>query len=444
MGIIEERERGGAFKSFYDFIMRVPGSVLNKQVLESLIRSGAFDSFGHTRAALMAIYDEFVKAAGLTNTNRQSKQLDLFAEDSEFEKEMELDVPEMKEFPVPKLLMYEKELMGLFISGHPLENIALEKLSSHRIARLVQDDLSALRRLDGKMVTVAGLMSGLKVKTSKNGKRFATFAVEDMEASIDCIIFSTPQHPVDEGFSTRFGDGVLLKVKGRYEITERNNGMNPQLSVYEISLLADDSGTGGAAGVAGAGATGNDKAGSAGGTSAPGTANAALEPPISGMPGNTPGSAAEPPDFGLPPDDTFEPPPDEGDLGSPVSAPEAAAVRQESAAVSEKAAMPDKTAAPEAQTVPCEAAQPAVSAQNESATPETSERSPDSGTFEPPDELLLVTLPETEVLDKLPDLKQKLQYYRGNCSLHLCIKSQSETLTIRLPHKVSKSILEEL
>ncbi len=186
--IIEEREANGAYKSLADFCGRIDPSRVNRKVIESLIKAGAFDSMGIERARMMAVLDEALDRAKAVQRDRLSGQMSLFSigGGEAAAKETELNYPDIEEWPELKKLAYEKETIGFFLTGHPLEGV-FEEL------RLVTDsEISTLDSWrDGQVVRVGGLIQNYKEHKSKKGDRMAFTVLEDMTSSIEVIVFPT-------------------------------------------------------------------------------------------------------------------------------------------------------------------------------------------------------------------------------------------------------------
>ena len=184
--VIEERNSNGLYSSLADFCGRIGSSRVNRKVIESLIMAGAFDSMNVKRSQLMAVLDEALEHAKAVQRDRLSGQMSLFslAGEEGGSKETELQFPDIEEWPELKKLAYEKETIGFFLTGHPLEGV-LDDL------RLVADvAISALDTMrDGQVVRVGGLIQNVKEHKSKKGDRMAFTVLEDMDASIEVIVF---------------------------------------------------------------------------------------------------------------------------------------------------------------------------------------------------------------------------------------------------------------
>src|SRR5699024_2624086 len=201
--IIATREEKGAFTSFTDFLDKVPLSVCNKRTIESLIKGGAFDSLGANRRSLVLIHEDAVDSVVDVKRKEAQGQYDLFADmlgggGGEGEDGMAsgsaatITVPDLPEWDRKEKLAFERNMLGLYVSDHPLYGLehVIAQNSSTSISALADDGAVE----DGAMVTIAGLFTSLQRKTTKKGDMWAIVTVEDLEGSIDCqMITSTSQ-----------------------------------------------------------------------------------------------------------------------------------------------------------------------------------------------------------------------------------------------------------
>ena len=178
--IIAMREKGGAFKGLADFCLRVGTQLLNRRVLEALIKCGAFDFAATARAAMTAQIDDALKLAQRAESDAIKNQMGLFGKSSE-PPALTLREP-VAEWPQKELLKYEKEGLGFYITAHPLDKFDREL---RRVSGLTTSDLPSAP--DGSKVSVAGVIQAVKLKNNKSGKRYATFQLEDREGAVECI-----------------------------------------------------------------------------------------------------------------------------------------------------------------------------------------------------------------------------------------------------------------
>jgi len=182
--IMSARAAGGPFKSLRDFCARVDLRQLNRRALESLIRAGAFGSLGGARSQYLAILDETLEAVQSIQRHRQDGQLSFFELAPQPDDEAGDRLPPLPEFPLPALLQMEKEVLGLYLSGHPLAPYQdeLKRLAVTSIARLPELD-------DGASATIAGFISARKRITARSGEPMAFVTVEDETGAVEVICF---------------------------------------------------------------------------------------------------------------------------------------------------------------------------------------------------------------------------------------------------------------
>jgi DNA polymerase-3 subunit alpha len=224
--IIAARGRGGPFSSLSDFLERVDLSAANKKVLESLIRSGALDSLPGRRAQKMAVLERAMEAAQAKRRDREKGQASLF---DPFESMSALELPPLAEYPQPDLLGMEKELLGMYITGHPLSHY--ETTLSLYASNTVRS-LSGIK--DHSTVRLGGLLAAVEVKTSKkNGKKLAVCQFEDLTGSIE-VVFYTKEY---EAFIKQIKEGAVLVLEG--VLNSREMGSNVVASaVYPLEEAA--------------------------------------------------------------------------------------------------------------------------------------------------------------------------------------------------------------
>lgn len=180
--IIKARSTGGNFNSLVDFCTRVDMRIVNKRVIESLIKSGAFDSFGYRRSQLFTVVDKAADVALACQKDANSGQLGLFDADT-LQTSAELELPELPELPQDQILAMEKEMTGFYVTGHPLDKFRdiISKLGC--ISEL------AANFADGQTVTAAGLVTGSKRIVTKSGGMMCFFNLEDFTSQVEVVVF---------------------------------------------------------------------------------------------------------------------------------------------------------------------------------------------------------------------------------------------------------------
>ena len=208
--ILATRRDKGKFADFADFMTKVPLLVCNKRVVESLIKAGAFDSCALRRRALVAVHEDTVEQFVDLKRNEAIGQGSLFGgrDDADFGA-VSVRVPEIEEWDKQTLLAHEREMLGLYVSDHPLRGVehVLATASDCTLGQLLADE----ERPEGAPVTVAGLITGVAHKRSKRGDLWAAFTVEDLEGSVEVVLFQ----PGYQQLSHLLVEDSIVLVKGR-------------------------------------------------------------------------------------------------------------------------------------------------------------------------------------------------------------------------------------
>ena len=190
--IIEERTNNGEFHSMQDFITRMAG-VINKRTVEHLIFAGAFDTFGHTRRGMLNVYERMIDSAVKQNKDAISGQMSLFDLVSEEDKQsLEMKIPDISEFEKEDLLEREKEVLGVYVTGHPLDEYTgmWEKhVSARSTDFLIDEETGETKAADSTKQTIGGLVRNIKVNTTKTGQQMAYLTIEDFVGSVEVILF---------------------------------------------------------------------------------------------------------------------------------------------------------------------------------------------------------------------------------------------------------------
>lgn len=234
-GIVTARENQGNFTSFTDFLEKVPANVCNKRTIESLIKAGAFDSLGYTRRALLSIHEQAVDAIVGVKRKEAEGQFDLFATSGEADGDsFSVDVPDLPEWDKKQKLAFEREMLGLYVSDHPLAGIdhILEQEADSSVATLMENE--DLR--DGQQVTVAGLITSVQRKVSKAGRPWAAITCEDMTGGVEVMFFGDTYL----AYSTVLTNDAVVVIKGR--VRKRDDEITLQaleVTVPDVSAGAD-------------------------------------------------------------------------------------------------------------------------------------------------------------------------------------------------------------
>ena len=216
LGSILDERRHGAFRSFEDFIDRMPPSDLNRRMVEALIKGGAFDRLGTYRSRLLAVYELMIERATEKGRNNLEGQLDMFSMAGLGAEHLpSVAYPDIPELGVRDKLMMEKEAAGMYFSGNMLDEYKkhLDVLKPESIACLVGEDAAPVDRTP---VRIAGMITSVTVKNTKNGERMAFFTLEDRLAEVECVAFARQFAEVSH--LIRRDVGVL--VKGNVSLRE--------------------------------------------------------------------------------------------------------------------------------------------------------------------------------------------------------------------------------
>ncbi len=222
--ILAEREANGPFGDFYDFVERVDPAVLNKRSVDSLIKAGAFDAMGHPRRGLVVEFERIIDTTMQRRRERDQGVMSLFADvagDSAFDER--IAIPDI-EFDKTQRLRFEKEMLGLYVSDHPLLGVewALRRKVDCSVAE-------AAEREDGTVVTLGGVVTGLTRKFTKRGDPMAVFQLEDLQSSIEVTVF--PKTMLEHGH--KLLDDVVVTVRGRIDTRDEI----PKLMCTDVTVL---------------------------------------------------------------------------------------------------------------------------------------------------------------------------------------------------------------
>jgi DNA polymerase-3 subunit alpha len=219
-GLVAERKLGGPYKNLTDFINRMASRDLNKRAVENFIKAGAFDSFGGTRKQYMSAYVRIMDSANADKKNMVSGQISLFdfvtPEDKDEFKE---SLPDVGEYSKEVMLQFEKEVLGIYVSGHPLEDFRniLTKNTTATAADFVLDpETDTVKINDGERVVIGGMITGKTIKYTKTNKPMAFITLEDLYGTVEVIVF-----PKDyEKYASMLTEDKKIFVEGRSSVEE--------------------------------------------------------------------------------------------------------------------------------------------------------------------------------------------------------------------------------
>ncbi len=223
--VLNERDRSGPFVDFFDFCDRVDPSVLNKRTVESLVKAGAFDSLGHPRKGLLLVHEEIIDRALDRRRERDAGIMSLFGDlggavDPDGASFDRVKIPDV-DFDKHERLKFEKEMLGLYVSDHPLMG-AQRALARHCDATI--GELGELK--DGDMRIVGGVVTNMARKYTKKGDLMATFVLEDLETTIEVMVF--PKTMSEHGY--QLVDDAIVCIKGRVD----NRDDQPKLICLDV------------------------------------------------------------------------------------------------------------------------------------------------------------------------------------------------------------------
>ena len=222
--VVTERRARGPYTNLKDFITRMADKEVNKRAIEHFIKAGAMDSLGGTRKQFMSIYIQIMDNIQHDKKNNMAGQLSLFDVVSEDHKEeFEVKMPDVGEYSKEMKLAFEKEVLGIYISGHPLEEYQemWRKNTTNTTADFMLDEETGeIAVQDGRIVTIGGMITDKKIKYTKNEKVMAFLQVEDLLGSVEVIVFP--------GQYERFGRNIVednkVFIRGRVSVEEEKDG----------------------------------------------------------------------------------------------------------------------------------------------------------------------------------------------------------------------------
>jgi DNA polymerase-3 subunit alpha len=239
--ITEAREKNGTFKDLMDFFERIDARTVNKKVVESLIKCGAMDGFGHSRQQLMLGLESIMQKIGQMLTLKESGQSSFFDVLEGPTNKRTLDLPKVEEWPKAQLLGLEKELLGFYVTGHPLSEYEtlIKYYNNASSKQLIQINME-------KMVSSCGIITAVrKTVTKKDAKKMAILTIEDLEGTIEAVVYPS----VYEQYEKYIEENKAVMIKGNAqpkeekakiivkEITPLNDAVKQYTNFVEINVL---------------------------------------------------------------------------------------------------------------------------------------------------------------------------------------------------------------
>ena len=225
-----KREEGGPFISLEDFIQRM-GDEINKRAVENFIKCGAMDCFGHHRSELLAVYDRMMDAIASTRKKNLEGQIGLFSLLDDEDAAASIPIPKLPEMSKSEMLNLEKETMGIYISGHPMDDYRGMLRNTHvvHIGELMDEEKNFQ---DDQIVSVAGIVQSVKMKTTRSNSMMAYVTVEDDTASIEMLAFSN----VLNQFGGYLRENSPVVITGRLSIRDEKE---PQIVINRARPMSD-------------------------------------------------------------------------------------------------------------------------------------------------------------------------------------------------------------
>ncbi|MBO4678231.1 MAG: DNA polymerase III subunit alpha, partial [Lachnospiraceae bacterium] len=223
-GLVAEREERGPYLNITDFLTRLSGRDLNKRAVENFIKAGAFDSFGGTRKQYMSVYVSIMDSVASDKKNVMAGQISLFDLASDDGKEdFKETLPNVGEYNKDTKLAFEKEVLGIYVSGHPLEDFRglwQKNITANAGDFALDPETDTVKIGDGVKATIGGMITSKTIKYTKNNKAMAFITVEDLVGSVEVIVF-----PKDyEKFSYLLNEDEKVFVEGRTSVEEDKDG----------------------------------------------------------------------------------------------------------------------------------------------------------------------------------------------------------------------------
>ncbi len=220
--MVHEREKNGRYKNLKDFMERLTSKEINKRTIENLIKAGALDSLGATRKQLMAVYGMVLDDVNREKKESISGQMSLFDFFSEEEKKQyEVQYPNVGEYDDSQKLTFEKEVMGIYVSGHPLGRYmqSMEKQITAKSTDFEADEDTGHAMVeDGRDYIIGGMISDITVKLTKNNQNMAFLTLEDLYGTVEIIVF-----PRDyQKFKEKIEMDRAIYIKGRASVSEES------------------------------------------------------------------------------------------------------------------------------------------------------------------------------------------------------------------------------
>lgn len=222
--VVTERRARGPYTNLKDFITRMADKEVNKRAIEHFIKAGAMDSLGGTRKQFMSVYIQIMDTIQHDKKNNMAGQMSLFDIVSEEQKEdFEVRLPDVGEYSKEMKLAFEKEVLGIYISGHPLEEYQemwRKNITNTTADFMLDEETGETVVVDGRTATIGGMVAEKKIKYTKNEKVMAFLQVEDLVGSVEVIVFPGQY----ERYGSRITEDSKVFIRGRVSVEEEKDG----------------------------------------------------------------------------------------------------------------------------------------------------------------------------------------------------------------------------
>lgn len=229
--IVAKRAEGGPFRSLEDFIQRMGENELNKRAVENFIKCGAMDCFGYHRSELLAVYDTMMDSIAMSRKKNVMGQMGLFSMLADEDQAVAIPIPSLPEMKKADLMLMEKETTGIYLSGHPMDDYRhlLRNTRVVPIGQLLDEDSNFE---DDQIVSVAGIIQTMKIKTTRNNSTMAYVTLEDDTAAIEMLCFSNVIHQYGE----HLRENAPIVAVGKLSLRDDKE---PQIVINRVRPMSD-------------------------------------------------------------------------------------------------------------------------------------------------------------------------------------------------------------
>ena len=229
--MVAKRNEGGPFKSLEDFIQRMGEGELNKRAVENFIKCGAMDCFGYHRSELLAVYDTMMDSIASSRKKNLEGQMGLFSMLQEEDKAASIPIPKLAEMKKADLMLLEKETTGIYLSGHPMDDYRHLLKGTHviPIGNLLDEESTYQ---DDQIVSVAGIVQNIKMKTTRNNSMMSYITIEDDTAAIEMLAFSN----VISQYGNYMRENAPVVITGRLSLRDDKE---PQIVINRARPMSD-------------------------------------------------------------------------------------------------------------------------------------------------------------------------------------------------------------